>query len=59
MDKLGTEYDSIFDYSREHPEEALRVRCLVMYDFLAISAIRYLRMCAIFCEMAAGVAFIQ
>ena len=33
MDKLGTEYDSIFDYSREHPEEALRVRCLVMYDF--------------------------
>lgn len=33
MDKLGTEYDSIFDYSREHPEETLRVRCLVMYDF--------------------------
>lgn len=33
MDKLGTEYDSIFDYSREHPEEVLRVRCLVMYDF--------------------------
>ena len=27
------EYDSIFDYSREHPEETLRVRCLVMYDF--------------------------
>ena len=43
MDKLGTEYDSIFDYSREHPEETLRVplpRDVVIS--LAISAISIL-----------------
>lgn len=33
MDKLGTGYESIFDYLQDHPEETLQIRCLVFYDF--------------------------